>query len=479
NVRFPRAAYRLILVGALMALLAPGVQSVAAQNGQVIERHPLADSLLAAGLEAFEADRLDEARDLFARIGSETPVNAASSTARVMQAKAAFRTGDFAGVRTILAGFSVDFPGSRYAGSARTLEEQALEAERQKSEPPLQLGVILSLGDDERIPSQQLFNGIRLAVDAHNEDPRNRPVRMIFRDISGAPDRTAQVVAELKKAGADAIIGTLFSERAVAAADQADRDQIVFLAPMATDERVSQGHQYAFQANPTMQARGRAMARFAVNGLRLDSLGVITVADDRGVGVRLADGFIQEASDLGAQINLIQLLSSESEWFTLPDTLSADTLRMVNAIYVPMIAGNAPQRAGMILSAFDRFGRSIRLLGNASWHDLPQKAHASRYLMTYSNDFFPDLTSTDYLQFGWAYRDLSGQEAGRLGVSGFDTTSFLLEALSRRDSRTLVDRIRNMSAWEGFGTRIHFNGSNVNQALYFHRYRDDQLSLIR
>jgi branched-chain amino acid transport system substrate-binding protein len=144
-----------------------------------------------------------------------------------------------------------------------------------------------------------------------------------------------------------------------------------------------------------------------------------------------------------------------------------------------MTGGNAPQRAGRILSAFDRLGRNVRLLGNSSWHDLPQKAHASRYLMTYSNDFYPDLTSEAYLQFGWSYRVLSGQEAGRLGVSGFDTTRFLLEAMGKQDTRTLVDRLRNMPAWEGFGTRIDFAGTNVNQALFFLRYRDGQLALIR
>jgi branched-chain amino acid transport system substrate-binding protein len=480
TVRANGCAYRLFAVGLLMVLLGlGGVPFAAAQESRTIEHVAAADSLLGAGVAAFEAGRYEDARSLLARVEEDFQTNAASSTARIMRAKAVFRMGDFAAVRAILSGFSVDFPGSSYTEAARALEERALEADRQKAEAPLQLGVILSLGDDERIPSQQLFNGIRMAVDLHNQDPQNRPVRMLFRDISGSPERTARVVTDLKNAGADAIIGTLFSDRAVAAAEASDREGIVFVAPMATDERVSQGHPYTFQANPTMQARGRAMARFAVNGLRLDSLAVITVADDRGVGERLADGFIQQASELGAQINLIQLLDSEADWFTLPDTLSADTLRMVRAVYVPMTAGDAPQRAGRILSAFDRFGRNVRLLGNASWHDLPQKASASRYMMTYSKDFFPDLTSQEFLQFGWAYRALSGQDVGRLGVSGFDTTRFLLEALSRQDSRTLVDRIRNMPEWEGFGTRIHFAGSNVNQALYYHRYRDGQLTLIR
>lgn len=221
------------------------------------------------------------------------------------------------------------------------------------------------------------------------------------------------------------------------------------------------------------------MGRFAVNGLRLDSLAVVTVADERNITERLADGFIQGASEQGAAINLIQILSSQSEFLAIPDTLTADTLRYVDAVYVPMASRNTAEAAGQVLGMFDRWNRNTRLLGNTAWHDLPQKSHASRYQLTYSNDFYPDLTSSEYLQFGWGYYDLSGEEVGRLGVTGYDVTRFVLQILNSMDSRTLVDRMRNATAFQGFGTRIAFNGGNVNEGLFFHRYRDGRLSLLR
>ena len=475
TVRRFAGPYRLLL---LLLVLVSGLHLPAAQ-AQVIPRIAEADSMLEAGLRAYQAERWTDARQIFERIDQEFPRNATSSTARLMAAKAAFRNGDAADVRSLLSGFAVDFPGSSYADEARALEQAAMDVARQPVQNPITLGVLLSLAENERIPSQQLFNGIRMAVDAHNQDPRNRPVRMIFRDIAGDAQESARAVSELKREGADAIIGTLFSDRAVAAAERADQEQIVFMAPMATDEQVSEGRRYAFQANPTMTARGRAMARFAINGLRLDSLGVIAVADDRRIGERLADGFIQGASELGAKLNLVWVMDDDSGWYSLPDTLTADTLRYVDAVYVPMASGNNAQRAGNILGTFDRLGGQARLLGNAAWHDLPQKSHASKYMMTYGNDFFPDLDSEEFLQFGWGYYDLSGEDVGRLGISGHDVTRFLLAAISREDSRSLEDRIRNMAEWQGYGIRIHFNGSNGNQALTYHRYRDGLLTRIR
>jgi len=473
-----RRTYRLKLA-CLIVLVGLSGSVTHAQSIRVIERTPAADSLLASGFSAFDAANWSMAFDLFRAVETDHGRNASSSTARMMAAKAAFRMGDFDRVRSLLGSFAIDFPGSSYANAARALVRLSQDAEGQTPSAFIKVGIMLSLSESDRVPSQQLFNGIRMAVDEHNRDPRNRPAQMIFRDIEGGAEAAASAVSRFADEDVDLIIGTLYSAEAVAAAERADEEGIVFMAPMATDERVSDGRRYAFQANSSMRARGRAMARFAINGLRLDSLAVITVADDRGIGERLADGFIQGASELGTSINLIRILSSEAEWYELSDTLSADTLDFVDAVYVPMASRNTSEAAGRILSTFDRFGKNIRLLGNAAWHDLPQKTHASRYTLTYANDFNPDLSSEAYLQFGWGYYDLSGEDVGRLGVTGYDVMRFALDALNREDSRTLVDRIRNMAPYQGFGIRIAFNGGNVNEGLFFHRYRDGRLSLIR
>lgn len=450
-----------------------------AQSGRVIDRISEADAALASGFSSFEQGNWELAFDQFRSVELDHGRNASSSTARMMAAKAAFRLGAFDDVSDLLSSFAFDFPGSSYLNAARSLDQQAKTAGEAESSDVLEIGIMLSLEESARVPAQQLFNGIRMAVDAHNQDPRNRPARMIFRDITGGEEAAAATVTRLADEGADVIIGTLFSGEAIAAAERADEEGIVFIAPMATDERVSEGRRFAFQANPSMHARGRAMGRFAVNGLRLDSLGVITVADDRNITERLADGFIQGASEQGAAINLIKVLDSEAELYELPDTLKADTLRFVEAVYVPMSSRNTAEAAGRVLGVFDRWATNTRILGNTAWHDLPQRPHASRYQLTYSNDFHPDLGSEPFLQFGWGYYDLSGEEVGRLGVSGYDVTQFLLAVLSRADSRTLVDRVRNASPFQGFGTRIEFNGGNVNEGLFFHRYRDGRLSMIR
>jgi len=450
---------------------------VSAQS--VIPSIPDAAADLSSAIALFEDDQHEAAFAAFTAILSDYPLNATSSTARIMAAKAAFRIGRFAETRSILARFASDFPTSTYLAEASRLDGLALQALQNGPVEPLQLGVLLSLSDEDRVASQAMFNGIRMAVDDHNRTPGNQQIRMIYEDVSDGPDAAAEAVSALAARGTSAIVGTLYSEEAVAAAARAEEEEIVFIAPLATDERISNGATWAFQANASMTSRGEGMARFAVNGLRLDRLGIVTVADDRRVGERLSDGFIQSASALGAEINLIQLLPTESSWFEFASELPADTLDLVDAVYVPLATRDAISLAGTVLGVFERFGKDVRLLGNSAWHELPQVGRSSRFSLTYSNDYYPDLDNTEFLQFGWSYYDLTGSDASRLGVAGFDVTRFIAEAMTRQDSRTLPDRIRNRAEWQGFGHRIHFDGGNVNRAFFFHRYRDNQLALIR
>ncbi|MGB0650193.1 MAG: ABC transporter substrate-binding protein [Rhodothermales bacterium] len=470
--------YCLFLFGLLLVFGFVG-RDVQAQGSRVIDRIPAADSVLSVGFAAFDASSWQVAFDHFRAVETDYGRNASASTARIMAAKAAFRMGDFDQTRRLLSSYAIDFPGSSYINPARSLEQRAYETASRQPDKTIDIGIMLPLSESVRVPSQQMFNGIRMAVDNHNQDALNLRARMVFQDISGGADEAAATVSRMAEDGIDVIIGTLFSASAIAAAERADEEGIVFIAPMATDERVSDGRRFAFQANPSMQARGRVTGRFAVNGLRLDSLAVLAIADERGITERLADGFIQGATENGAAINLIQIAGSQSEFLSLPDTLAADTLSIVEAVYIPMASRNTAEEAGRVLGMFDRWNRGMRILGNTAWHDLPQRSHASRYQLTYSNDFFPDLNSVPYLQFGWGYYDLSGEEVGRLGVTGYDVTRFVLDILNGMDSRTLVDRIRNAPPFQGFGIRMAFNGGNVNEGLFYHRYRDGRLDLIR
>ncbi|MBT3448064.1 MAG: ABC transporter substrate-binding protein [Bacteroidetes Order II. Incertae sedis bacterium] len=474
----------------LLILALAGTISARAQYSVGIPSIQEADSLLSVGIRAFDQGRYETARSTFDRILTEFEDNAATTTAVLFAAKSAYRTAEYPEARAYLSGFTGAYPSSGYVDDAALLDEMALQASGNTEDLITNVGVILSLSEDERAATQEMFNGVRLAIEAHNRLGKDTPIRMIYRDIEGGATAARRAMRELASEDVAFVIGTLFSEEAIAAAQEAERTKTVFLAPLATDERVAENKNFTFQANPSMSVRGAAMARFAVNGLRLDSLAVIIADDDRNISEKLSDGFVEEASRLGAETLLVSILPDESSLYQLADEFPSDTLNDVQAVYIPIVSNEPIKTAGAVMSNLDRitrllfsdFGtstRAVRILGNASWHDLPQLTHASNYTATYGNDFLLRLETTAYQELVSSFNELSGHAPGRLGVTGYDVTTFALEALFSDSSLPLEELLRRKSPFEGVGLRIHFDQNNVNQALFYHRYRDGKLTLIR
>jgi hypothetical protein len=74
-----------------------------------------------------------------------------------------------------------------------------------------------------------------------------------------------------------------------------------------------------------------------------------------------------------------------------------------------------------------------------------------------------------------------------LAVVGYDVTRFVQEAATKlkvagqdsSDPVQLADAIRAAPPFDGIGIRLDFRGGQVNQAMFYHRYRDGRVELLR
>ena len=478
HIRDVRRTSSFLLVASIVAvsaLLSP--QPIHAQD---IRISSVADSLFDLGVQAYKGARYADARSLFQNVTSDTPTHRNTTAAALMSAKAAFQLADFRAVASETARFIERYPTSGYLDEARMLRSMAASTMNRNDSEVLSIGVILSLDQQEVSQTQAMFNGIAIAVEEYNRGSVDRRVRMVFRDTDSRPSKAAQAVKELADEGVSFIIGAIFSDQAIAAARSADDNEVVFIAPLATDERVTNGRKFAFQANPSIQMRGRLMARFAVNGLRIQRLGVVASEDPERVSERLTDAFIEEASHLGAEINFVSIMANANQWARISDAMPADTLQYLEAIYAPVTESPPEPIIGALYSSLDRLrADTLRVLGNASYHDLPMAADAGRYTTTYSNDFFVDESIDRVREFQTAYEREYSDEPNRLVYSGYDVTSFMLHTLRFAGNDDLVDVLFNAPIYDGIGSRIGFEGGNVNRAMFYHRYVNGDLSLLR
>ena len=541
-----------VLVFCVVCLGCPAVQPTLVQAQQTIPRNADAELVFEQGLSAFERGAYRTAYQRF-QLVNDYALNRKTTAALLMGGKALYRMERYQEAIDRLQTLVQRYPNTSYRDEATAIITSAREALRTVGERPdtLRVGIALPLRDQDAALTQALFNSIRLAVEEHNGIRRRYVLpqrlrtridtfnvyqtatlfsdslarakgrtsivtptdtlqldslqvitervrspewvaKMHFRHTGAQPDEARAAIDSLIRLDqADVIIGPLYSTEARSAAQEAERSRVLMLAPLATDPSVSEGRRYVFQANPTIEMRGRLTARFAAQSLLKSQVGIIHEAQD-DISTRMADGFRQEARRNGLQVPYTLQLNNRRDWSRLPEAFAADTTvtgemrAAAEAVYMPITGRNAKGKIQDALIGLGRFYTTERVLGNSQWHDLPVPQTASEVLATYSNDFYVQTERPAVQAFIRRYRLLTGQTpdalsttARRLAYTGYDVARFLLTALTPGRARPSPADLQQPATYEGLGMRIDFQNGNVNEAMFFLRYRNGRTELLR
>ena len=316
--------------------------------------------------------------------------------------------------------------------------------------------------------------------------------KMYFRQSRGGKRGAEMAVDSLiQEDNVDIVIGPLFSGSARAAGQAAERARVVFIAPLATDPSVSAGRDYVFQANPTFPVRGEVMARFASQSLLTENASIIYEREDTTSG-RIAEGFREEARRLGLLVPFTLRLDSPRQWSRLPESIGQDStitdslFAATEAFYIPVSGLNASGKIQDALTGLGRLNTRARVLGNSQWHNLTVRKEASAFTATYANDFHVQTKRPEVQRFVRQYRLLTGEtpdqlsaDGRRLAYTGYDVARYLLTALTPGRTRPRPADLRKAPQYEGLGLRIDFSRGNVNHGMFFHRYRNNRLELLR
>lgn len=476
-INVPRSFAAIVLALVVVLGMVPSAAAqVTAGSVPVIEE---AESIFRQGVDAYEAGDYGMAYRRLRLVIDGHEFNRVTTAAEAMAIKALYRQGRYEHTVELADSFLRRYGTSRYVDEVRRVRGFASEQQREQERrlPTIQLGVVLPMTGANPV-TQSLFNGIRIAVDAHNRTSGDvRPVRMIFRDSHNDPTTAREAVADLARENVDVIIGPIFSDEAKAAADEAERRGVTLITPLATDEDVAAGRRYVFQANPPLSARGRFMARQAMRD-GLTRFGVAARLHDQ-VAEQMAEGFQDELLQRGIEVAFYELVESNAAWAEIEHLVGADTLAQVEAVYVALAGTNSTSQAQSLLRGLSEAGSQPMILGSDGWHDLPPRDELSRYQTTYATDFYVDSRSDGVRRFDDAFRDFAGVAPDRPAYTGYDVTTYVLSRRLDNPRADLHDILHHDISYQGLGTRIDFSNGNVNQALYVFGYRDGRLELLR
>jgi hypothetical protein len=167
-------------------------------------------------------------------------------------------------------------------------------------------------------------------------------------------------------------------------------------------------------------------------------------------------------------------LSSKRDWYVLSDSLKADSLTEINALYMPVTGENARELIQIGVDELDQLNPEIQLFGNGEWDALQRAEQAERHKTICALDYYPDARNAEVVRFATSFRGLARRDPDRAAYMGYDAARFVLSVLSS-DPADVGDAIRRSEPFEGLATRIHFRNGQVNQSLLFAQYREGRL----
>ncbi len=197
------------------------------------------------------------------------------------------------------------YPGNRFGAQAAELRARLL------SRSNVKLGVLLPLmrkGESSQAGGvgNEVYEGVEFALEHFGGDPGRRiTVTLETRDTERDPALATGAAREFADdKDVVAVLGPVFSPEVTSAAALANARGLPLVTPTANANGIAATGTYVFQANPDHDARGRAMARYAVQQRGFRTLAVLAPSDT--YAKFLAEAFLREAARLGARVLSMQ-----------------------------------------------------------------------------------------------------------------------------------------------------------------------------
>ncbi len=281
--------------------------------------------------------------------------------------------------------------------------------------------------------------GIILAQDEINAKGGvlGKKVRVITEDDRSQADEAKTVVNKLiTQDHVVALLGEIASSRSIAAAPVAQDAQIPMLSPGSTNPKVTQQGDYIFRACFIDPFQGTAMAKFAMDNLKLKRFAILYPANsDYGVGLR--DYFKQAILQGGGEI-VADLGYTEKSDVDFGGQLTKIKAANPDAIFVP----GYYTEAGLIARQARELGILVPLLGGDGW-DSDQTLKIGKDAVNgcyFTNHYSPDQDSPQVKSFVAAYEqrykspDGSPKVPDAMAILGYDAMRLMCDAIQRAGS---------------------------------------------
>jgi branched-chain amino acid transport system substrate-binding protein len=298
------------------------------------------------------------------------------------------------------------------------------------------IGHFASMTGDTATFGVSADEGIRLAVKEVNDagGVLGRKVKVITTDDRSLSDEAKTAVERLiNQDRVVALLGEIASSRSIAGAPVAQDAQIPMLSPGSTNPKVTEVGDYIFRACFIDPFQGEAMARFAMDNLKLKRFAFLyPINSDYGVGLR---NFVADTlKKRGAQV-VADLSYTEKSDVDFRGQLTRIKAANPDAIFVT----GYYTEAGLIAQQARELGLNVPLIGGDGW-DSDQTVQIGKQAVEgcyFANHYSADEDRPEVKRFVESYKamfknpDGSPKVPDAMAVLGYDSMKLMADAIKR------------------------------------------------
>lgn len=305
-------------------------------------------------------------------------------------------------------------------------------------------------------------NGSLLAVKQFNEK-NGTDIKLIEMDSKGDSTQAVNNYNSLLSQGVAGIVGGTVSGESIAVATAAQASGLPIFSPTATATDFSSIGKNVFRGCYTDPFQAKEMAKFVYNQMKLKNIAVLyNTGNDYATGMQ--ETFIKEFEANGGKITSVEGFNDGDTDFNAQLTSIAAT--NPDAIFCPNYYGEV----ALIAEQAKAQGIEIPLVGGDGWDGVLGVISDPAMLegAVFVNHYSPDQESVQV--FLNDYRTAYNTEANSFAVLAYDTTTCLLEAITKTGNLEYANVLQTLQSMEFNGVlgsmKFDDNGDPIKDLAY-------------
>jgi branched-chain amino acid transport system substrate-binding protein len=346
----------------------------------------------------------------------------------------------------------------------------------------INIGEFASLTGDTATFGISSDEGIQLAKEEINAKGGvlGRKINVLVEDDRSIADE-ARTAAEklISRDKVVALLGEISSSKSIAAAPAAQNAHVPMLSPGSTNPKVTKMGDYVFRACFIDPFQGEAMARFAMDELKLKKFAFLyAVNSDYSTGLR--DYVKQTLLKKGGQV-----LAEQSYTESKDKDFKAQLTSIKNAEPDAIFVTGYYTEAGVIAKQARELGITCPLIGGDGW-DSDQTIKIGKQAVEgcyFANHYSPDEQRPEVQAFVAAYKaKYKGKVPDAMAILGYDAMKLLADAIQRAgstDSTKIRDALASTKNFPGAAGAITIDAErNANKPIVIVKIDQGQFKYV-